>query len=206
MKYKYEAHDKFARPHIGFIEAATEADACAAIRDELKLFALKVEPDDDGQPIKTVLPGHQNAQSKSAPSPLTGTKVVTDDLELELFGNPEPAPPPATQAVQEAHQAVETINKIAEGVRTAAAAAPVDSKLLAQPWETQLQGDIEQVAFVLRTLKGWEAEYKRASAEQKPPQFGPNVGGQTWSLVDKNFDAIAYEMMKDVLLRAARSR
>lgn len=222
-KYKYEAHDRVARPYTGTVDAATEADAAAMIRDDLKLFALKIEAD-DGHPIKTVLPGHAQAQQEwmgvAQPAPKASPNVLTktaparaetpDDLEIELFGN---VPPPQPTLLEQAHQAVEAISQMSQG--KAPEPPPVlpqaDSKLAAAPslgapsWETQLKQDIEQVGGVLRTLRAWRAEYDKAATEKKAPMFGPNVGGQTWGLVDKHFDHLAYEMIKDAMIRASRS-
>jgi hypothetical protein len=199
MRFRYEGHDRFAKASHGTVEAATEGDACQALREK-GIFAMKVAP--EGEAFRTVLPGNQhNPPVAIQPPPRQATSAI--------LNQPAPQPAPQVDPVEaELFGAAPTKQDV---VAQAAGPAQVEGRAIlseqARPqelegWKQELLEGIESASLVLRQIHEWHAEYKKALDEQRPAA-GPQVGGKTWAFVEANLEAASREMIMDALRSSA---
>lgn len=171
--FRFEGHDRFAKPLKGHVEASDEADACAQLRAK-HIYAMKVELDGPEE-MKTVLRHEEPSVGvKTATSAIFSKNPISpDSLELELFGNQGEGNIKIDQPVIPPSRAVSS--------------AP------AEDWERLLRARLEAISLVLRKMNEWK----------KNPDSGPIVGGKTWELFDSNLNQIAMKLITEAVEKAA---
>jgi hypothetical protein len=131
--FRFEGHDRFAKPMKGHVDASDEADACAQLRAK-NIYAMKVE-EDGPEEMRTVLrhePEIELGVPKKATASIFNKKPIIepDQIETELFGErqPEMVLPPA----------------------------PADKTAAPADWENALKLRLESISMVLRRMNEWK--------------------------------------------------
>lgn len=168
--YRYEAHDKFARPTHGKVDAPNEEAAAQIVREERKLFATRIELD-SAEPMKTLF--------ERGPGEATDVRPYEPDQRATeaMYRNQALGLPAAAIAARLPEGADDTVvvrrpGSFAEAKAMAASAGLGD-------WRDELGADLEGLSSALREIDLW----KQASA--KKGYNGPKVGKKTWAMIDK---------------------
>jgi hypothetical protein len=170
--FRFEGHDRFAKPMRGHVDAKDEAEACAQLRAK-NIYAMKVELDGPEE-MSTVLrhePELELGVTKKATASIFTKKpsVEQDEIESELFVDRQP-----------------------EMVLPTAPAASADKTAAPADWENALKLRLESISMVLRRMNEWK----------KSPETGPAIGGKTWELFEANLNELSKNLMSEAIKSA----
>lgn len=194
--YRYEAHDKFARPAHGKVDAPSEEAAAQVIREDKKLFATRIELD-SAEPMKTLF--------ERLPSETTEVRPYEPDPRATeaMYRNQVPGRPPADQQQERRveHQLPEGADdtvvvrrpgSFAEAQARAASAGLGD-------WRDELGADLEGLSSALREIDLWK------QSSLKKGYKGPKVGKKTWAMIDKALPKVVEAVLVDAVKGAAHN-
>lgn len=203
MKFRYEAHDRFAIASVGEIDAESDVVAGELLREK-GLFVTQIIPAEGN--LKTILKhddlpganGINNAENERGP---VQAPDPAPDLERELFGD------------EGGLRQDDDFGLLGKKLDISPAIVPDIKKTLDvkspnpnSTWDQNLARDLNSLGDVLKTMHAWRVAYNEHEADPTKPCPPVTFGGKTWEVIEAALPQAKQDIVTDIIKRAVQSK